>query len=374
MKTPLLQARDIEFRRRDGRGGRDGGDGFRLGVSGFELTEGESVALVGPNGSGKTTFLKILAGLERPDRGEVIFDSCQVRSAAEKRAYHRQIAYIPQSLALYNTTVFENVAIGLRIRHVAKSEIRARVEGALEKFGIGGLAGRSAQKISGGEARRVMLARALVLEPRLLFMDEPFGELDLPVKEEILTELAGALAGLRCAKLIVTHDHEEALRLGERFVVMVGGAIVQTGTAADIFNLPATAEVAAFVGVKNVLEGTAVSSEGGMSQVQLGAGASLLVAGEFKQGQTLTLCVPPESVVLTSAEGEAAALSARNLLKGTVTGLMPFRYGFWVKLDCGFPLSVCVTRQAISSLGVEIGAKLHALIKATAVHVIEHAH
>lgn len=380
MNAPFLQARDIEFRYR---AGGSGGDSFRLRVSEFELAEGESVAIVGPNGVGKSTFLKILAGLEKPDRGEVLFDSRPIRSAAEKRAYHREIAYVPQNLVLYDTTVFENVAIGLRIRRVAKAEIHSRVRGVLEKFGIARLAERSARNLSGGEARRVMLARALVLEPRILFMDEPFGELDLSVKEEILAELAGALAGLRCAKLIVTHDHDEALRLGERFVVMVGGAIVQSGTATDVFNFPVTAEVASFVGVKNILPGVVKSSEGGISTVAIAGGApvhatcaegvaSLQVPGELAVGRRVVLAVPPESIVLMAGSGDSVSgTSARNVLAGTVTGVIPFRYGFWVKLDCGFPLSVCVTTQAISSLGVGIGAKLHALIKATAIHVIE---
>jgi tungstate transport system ATP-binding protein len=362
MSGPLLQARGIKFSRPDG---------FSLDVPAFELGAEESVALIGPNGAGKSTLLKVLAGLEAAQGGEIVFGGAPVRGGCAMRAYHRRTAYVPQSVTLYNTTVFENVAVGLKIRGMAKDDRRERVMAMLKRFGIEGLSKRSAHKVSGGEARRVMLARALVLRPEALFMDEPFGELDLPVKEEIIADLTGALAELKCAKVVVTHDHDEALRLGGRFAVMVKGRIVQSGAAADVFNLPATADVAAFVGVRNVVAGEVVSSEAGTSLVRLGAGGAVLtVAGEFPQGRRVTACIPPESVVLVPAGKEAGGVSARNVLRGRVTGLMPFRYGQWVRLDCGFSLSVCVTSQAVSSLEIAIGSELDALIKATAVHVI----
>jgi tungstate transport system ATP-binding protein len=436
MKRPVLQARGIELSRKGG---------FRLSVADFQIAAGDDVALIGPNGSGKTTFLQVLAGLERPQSGEVLFEGKPLRTATELRGYHLQIAYAPQAITLYDTSVFANVAIGLRIRGVPNDQTRERTRAALRGFGIEPLAERRARGLSGGEARRVMLARALVLDPKILFLDEPFGELDLPVKEQIISDLAGVLSEMKCARVIVTHNHDDALRIAERFVVLTGGSISQIGAATEVFNSPVNTEVAAFVGVKNVLAGTVVSARDGLSEVQiagpgmssrrmqchsepegeesplpvekeipplhrvqgrndipvflsdalghaqqspisrrecrdsamtcessgLAGGALVSVAGERRVGQHVFLCIPPESVVLARLASEPADASARNVLAGTVVGLMPFRYGHWVKLDCGFPLSVCVTSQATSSLGLAVGTKLHVLIKATVIHVIE---
>lgn len=199
----------------------------------FALREGEVVALVGPNGAGKTSLLLTLALLQKPTEGKIRLNGTPVNG---RNALHlrRQMAVVFQEPLLMDTTVLGNVMTGLRIRGVPKDEARRRAEEWLERLGISHLAQRSALRLSGGEAQRVNLARAFALEPRILFMDEPFSSLDYPTRTALLEEIGAILKETRITTLFVTHDYTEIPFLAQRVAVMLNGRLIKTGTVSEV--------------------------------------------------------------------------------------------------------------------------------------------
>ena len=218
---------------------------------------GELVALVGPSGSGKTSLLRIIAGLERPDRGQVLFAG---EDATVRDVRRRGVGFVFQHYALFrHMTVFENVAFGLRVRPRARrppeAQIRARVTELLKLVQLDWLADRYPSQLSGGQRQRVALARALAVEPQVLLLDEPFGSLDAKVRQELRRWLRRLHDEIRVTSVFVTHDQEEALEVADRVVVMNQGRIEQVGTPQEIFDRPRTPFVMGFLGVVNVFHG-----------------------------------------------------------------------------------------------------------------------
>jgi len=211
----------------------------------FSVAADQKVAVIGPNGAGKSSFLLGLACLINRDGGRIAFNGSEV-TQRDENAYRRQIAMVFQEPLLFDTTVLDNVAEGLRIRGTKRSEARELGMESLELFKIGHLAGRSAHKLSGGEAQRVSLARAFAVKPKLILMDEPFSSLDLPTRIVLAEDLGRILHESGTAAIIATHDRIEALRVVDRLVVMDKGTIVQEGSPAEVMENPANAFVAAF--------------------------------------------------------------------------------------------------------------------------------
>jgi putative spermidine/putrescine transport system ATP-binding protein len=221
----------------------------------LEIVAGETVVLLGPSGCGKTTTLRIIAGLEQPDEGgRVLFDGVDVTLLPIEK---RNVGMVFQSYALFpNMTVAENIGYGLRIRGRARSEISGRVREMLALMRIERLAERQIDQLSGGQRQRVALARALAVEPRALLLDEPLTALDAKLREELRLEIDELLRGLGITTIYVTHDQAEAMALGDRIVVMSEGRVAQIGRPREIYQRPASAFVAEFIGTMNVLSGT----------------------------------------------------------------------------------------------------------------------
>jgi len=218
---------------------------------------GELVALLGPSGSGKTSLLRIIAGLERADRGQVLFEG---EDASSRDVRHRGVGFVFQHYALFrHMSVFENVAFGLRVRprprRPSGPEIGKKVRDLLELVQLDWLADRYPSQLSGGQRQRVALARALAVEPRVLLLDEPFGSLDARVRQELRRWLRRLHDEIRVTSVFVTHDQEEALEVADRVVVMNQGAVVQMGTPQEVFDHPATPFVMGFLGSVNVFHG-----------------------------------------------------------------------------------------------------------------------
>lgn len=211
----------------------------------FSVAAEEKVAVVGPNGAGKSSLLLGLACLLRRESGTISFRSEPVMECGET-AYRRKIAMVFQEALLFDTTVLDNVAEGLRIRGTGRNEAREIARDSLELFKVGHLAGRSARKLSGGEAQRVSLARAFAVRPELLLMDEPFSSLDLPTRIVLAEDLGRILHESGTAAIIATHDRIEAFHIVERLVVLDGGMIVQEGEPKEVMAHPANDFVAAF--------------------------------------------------------------------------------------------------------------------------------
>jgi tungstate transport system ATP-binding protein len=235
--SALVEVRDLLVRR----GGRN-----VLEVHSLEVRKSEVLALVGPNGSGKTTLLLALACLLKPERGEILFENLPL-TKWKALEYRRRISFVFQSPLLLDMTVAENVALGLKFRGLQRDKIRERVDHWLEQLGIKTLSHRRAGELSGGEAQRVSLARAFVIDPELLLLDEPFSALDPPAHSKLLEDLNALLAADHRTAIIVTHNLKDASQLGDRVAVIVGGRLRQVGRAGQIKSKPADEEVAAFL-------------------------------------------------------------------------------------------------------------------------------
>ena len=221
----------------------------------LDVAAGEFLTLLGPSGCGKSTTLKVIAGLVAPDAGEVRLAGHDVTRLSPAR---RGIGMVFQSLALFpHMTVAENVAFGLRMRRVTSTERRRRVAEALDLVQLADFADRLPAQLSGGQQQRVALARAFVIEPPLMLLDEPLGALDRKLREEMQVEIRSLTRRLGVTAIFVTHDQEEALTLSDRVAVMNGGRIEQIDTPQAVFRTPATAFVARFMGVANLLPGQA---------------------------------------------------------------------------------------------------------------------
>jgi tungstate transport system ATP-binding protein len=233
----LITIRDLLVRRAQ----RDA-----LVVEALDVRRGEVLAVVGPNGAGKSTLLLALARLLRPAHGQILFEGRSLDQWNDVE-YRRRLSIVLQDPLLVSGSVFDNVSLGLRFRGLARAEIRERVVYWLEQLEIGHLATRPVNQLSGGEAQRVSLARAFILEPELLLLDEPFASLDPPTRAKLLDDLARLLADDHRTAIFVTHNLKEAAQFGDRLAVMIGGALRQVGPARQIKSKPADEAVAAFL-------------------------------------------------------------------------------------------------------------------------------
>jgi tungstate transport system ATP-binding protein len=235
--TPLVEIRDLLVQR---------GEQPALQLEHLAIENGEVLAVVGPNGAGKSTLLLALARLLMPRRGEIRFHG-QPASAESDTVYRRRLALVMQDPLLFDTSVCENVASGLRFRGMPKEAIPRKVRLWLERLGVGHLVNRRAAQLSGGEAQRVSLARALVLEPQLLLLDEPFSALDPPTRSRLLDDLGALLKETATTTVFVTHDLPEAAQLASRMAVIIGNRLRQVSAPEVVFALPADEDVAGFV-------------------------------------------------------------------------------------------------------------------------------
>ncbi len=347
-----------------------------LAVPALEIARGEVLALIGPNGAGKSTLLQTLACLRAPAAGVLCFDGQTVDLRHPPLTVRRHLAVVFQEPLLFDTTVAENVASGLKLRGIGKKIAQERVALWLERLGISHLAARQARTLSGGEAQRTSLARAFVLDPDLLLLDEPFSALDPPTHETLTETFHRLQRQTRVTTLFVTHDRLEALRLGDRVAVLHQGEILQIGTPEEVFGQPVNEMVASFVGMETVVRGQVEFQSAGVAEVQIDSGLRIAVASAFPQGTQVTLCIRPEEVTLLAPTARATRAfplppsSARNHFSARVTKLLPWGAVFKVHLDCGFPLVAFVTRPSIDVLTLREGSTVIATFKATAVHII----
>jgi len=233
----MIQIRNLLIKRN----GRD-----TLQIDSLDISRGETLTIVGPNGAGKSTLLLALAHLLKPARGEIQFDGISVNQWNDLE-YRRKISFVFQAPLLMDMTVEQNVGLGLKFRGVSKEEIQERVSRWIQAMGIESLSRRRASELSGGEAQRVSLARAFVLDPELLLLDEPFSALDPPTRTKLLDDLSRILGEDRRTAVFVTHNLNEAAKLSHRIAVVVGGMLRQVGTVSEIKQHPADDAVDAFL-------------------------------------------------------------------------------------------------------------------------------
>lgn len=246
------------------------------GVS-LSLNPGEVVSLLGHSGSGKTTILRCVAGLETPDEGRILIQGKPAFDAAagiELPPEDRGLGMVFQSYALWpNKTVLQNVGYGLKLRKEPANKASARVEQVIRKLGLAGLDDRYPHQLSGGQQQRVALARAIVYEPPVLLLDEPLSNLDAKLREEARSWVRELILQTRISALYVTHDQVEAMAVSDRVLLLRGGAIEQQGTPEEIYGQPATAMAAEFMGSSNRIRGTVAAVDGDHARIDLAAGS-----------------------------------------------------------------------------------------------------
>src|SRR6266700_3374076 len=245
-----------------------------VGPISFEVHEGEFFSLLGPSGCGKTTTLRCIAGFETPSEGSIHLEGARIDAQPPNR---RNIGLVFQSYALFpHLTVFENIAFGLRLRRVPLPEMKQRVGLALDLVGLPDLAGRSPRQLSGGQQQRIAIARSVVLEPRILLFDEPLSNLDFKLRLQMREELRNLQRRLGKTSIYVTHDQTEALALSDRIAVLSQGRIEQIGTPDEIYERPASAFVAEFIGSSNMLPVRIVERRSEVTQIETEGGLRLL--------------------------------------------------------------------------------------------------
>jgi ABC-type Fe3+/spermidine/putrescine transport system ATPase subunit len=270
----------------------------------FTVEEGEIVCLLGPSGCGKTTILRIVAGLEVPTAGDVVSEG---RSLRDVPIHQRGFGLMFQDYALFpHKNVAANVAFGLRMQSLPRDEITARVVEMLALVGLGGYEARRVYELSGGEQQRVALARSLAPGPHLLMLDEPLGSLDRALREELMNELRVILKRVGLTAIYVTHDQEEAFAVSDRVLIMRAGRIVQRGTPQDVYRQPASAWVARFLGLSNLVPARLVGRQPLQVETPLGLVALNQDEPAPPAGREATLLIRPEAARLVG-EGEPPA-------------------------------------------------------------------
>ena len=356
--SPLLEVRNLVIRRN--------GSVF-LDIPELKIFHGQTLAVIGPNGSGKTTLLRALTHLVEFESGEILFRGERITPGKGVHEHRRKTVLVFQDPVLLDTTVYANIASGLKIRGMRKKTIDAVVDLQLERFGIAHLKKRNAKTLSGGEAHRTSLARAFALEPDVLLLDEPFSSLDVKAREALMDDLEKALRDTGTCTVFTTHDRLEAFRLADRIVILSGGRIVQEGSPREIMLNPVNEFVAAYAGVEILLSGEVRSSDSDSFVVEV-SGKGIEVAGNAFPGERITIGLRPENIMLSTEPG--GRISARNTFRGSITRIIPMGYHYRVCVDCGFNLISHVTGHSIDSLSLTEGMEITVFFKATSVHII----
>ena len=276
---------------------KTGKDFYAVKDANLEIKPGSFVTLLGPSGCGKTTTLRMIAGFESPDEGEIYLGGEPINALTPNK---RDTAMVFQSYALlphYN--IFDNVAYGLKLRKLDKDTIKEKVTAILKLVGLEGMEGRMTNQLSGGQQQRVALARALVLEPGVLLFDEPLSNLDAKLRVTMRTEIRRIQQEAGITAIYVTHDQSEAMALSDQIIIMEKGVVAQIGTPQEIYYHPASEFVADFIGEANFLRGTLTSKNGDNGVVTVeGTPVDVVGASEMTEGGACTLVLRPESAVL----------------------------------------------------------------------------
>ena len=332
---------------------------FRFESVSFEVKHGEYFIILGPSGAGKTMLLETIAGIFKPESGKILLEGKDITHLPPEK---RKIAYIPQNYGLFpHLNTFENIAYGLRLRKYPIEEIQKEVYGVAEVLEISNLLGRDVKTLSGGEQQRVAIARALVLKPRLILLDEPFSSVDPNMRGRLMREMKRWRRELGFTAIHVTHSFEEAMFLGDRVGVMIGGKLEQVGEIGHVFSKPKNEMVARFLGHENVFEGQANGNtvEVGGLKIEI----SRTARGKIK------IVIPPESILISK---EKTTSSARNNFKASIQSFEDM--GTIVKLGLragGLNFSAYITKASFIDMHLSEGEEVFISFKATSVHVFD---
>lgn len=341
------------------------GGAAAVSVERIALRRGELLVLLGPNGAGKSTLMRALALLEPPDAGQVTYRGRSGREAAT--ALRADSAAVFQRPHLWSGGVEYNLRLALRLRGVRGEAASRRVERAAGALGVDELRGREVDGLSGGELRRVALARALAADPAVLFLDEPTADLDQESREALRRDLDRVTRVEGRSTLLITHDRREAFRLADRIAVMSGGRVVQVGTPSQLYEDPGDPYVARVTGAELALDGTVAAREGSLLTVDVGGGI-LRAVGAGQPGERVRLSYRPEDLAVSRSRGPAAAArdSVRNSLPATVRQVREVAGLVRVRLEGPPELVAVITRGSAEELELRPGVPVRVRVKASA--------
>ncbi len=326
------------------------------GVS-FEVQQGETVCLLGRSGSGKSTILRIIAGIEKPENGQVFWKNEDLETVP---VHKRNFGFMFQDYALFpHKNVFDNVAFGLRMKNLPEDETNEKVINILKKVKLDQFQHRDVTDLSGGEQQRVALARALAPEPRLLMLDEPLGALDRTLREQLMIELRAILHETQIPAIYVTHDQEEAFTIGDRLILLNEGRIVQNASPQEVFLHPSNAWVAQFLGLTNLMDGELISIDPMTVKTDFG---EMIVEGQIPEnlsiGKLVKILVRPEGLLVKkdNEKGFEATIIddvflGQNWKVKLQIGSQEFSFIVDEPLPTGYTVNVSFLPEAIGILG-----------------------
>jgi tungstate transport system ATP-binding protein len=335
----------------------------------FAVHVGEVVVVIGPNGAGKSTLLRVMGLLQRPSSGSVYFHGEQA-TAKNSLAMRRHMASVFQEPLLLDGTVYDNAALGLKLRGFRRDEIEKKLRPWLKRLGIDHLTERRARTLSGGEAQRTSLVRGLVLDPSLLLLDEPFAALDAPTRETLLLDLREILAETGITAVMVTHDLKEAAALGQRIGVLHRGELLQLGPQLEVFRRPVNEAAASIVGMETRIAAVAERTQDQITTMRFNGG-SVNVRGEFPAGAQVTLCIRPEDIRISRhGDGKSCAKSDIHI-KTKIARIAPSiaEYRISLRADCGC-LTALVSKPSFDGLSLREGDEALASFSPDAIHGI----
>ncbi len=329
----------------------------------INIIEGEILSLLGPNGAGKTTLLRIMAGIEKPTKGKILFKGAEVNHKnIDKVRLNATMVF--QKTVLFNTTVYNNVAYGLKLRETAKQEIKSRVREALKIVKLEGYEKRPAKKLSGGEQQRVALARALVLNTELLLLDEPTVNID-PKNASIIEEALTWVNKQKTTSIVIaTHNMFQAESLAKRAALLLNGKIKEVGAIKEIFKTPSK-YLASFARLDNSFSGFSKTTSEGTSLIEIDEKVQIEAA--FQKTGKVTVYVRPEDIILSR---RTISSSARNMFKGKIVEVVDLGAVLRLRIDAGKDFVVQVTRRSFNEMKLNIGSKVFLVFKASAVQSV----
>jgi tungstate transport system ATP-binding protein len=344
------------------------GDHLILDSIDAEIPSGKIFTIIGPSGQGKTTLLRLINLLDMPSSGDIFINGISLKKGFKNNTeIRRKMGMVFQTPVAFNETVESNIAMGLKYRGVSKNEITRRVTEKLEEIGLAGYENRKARTLSGGEMQRVSLARVMITNPDLLLLDEPTANLD-PVSTTKIEELI-RYYNRTCGTTIImsSHDLYQGQRLADIIAVMMNGKFVQFGETISVFSEPCSADVAQFIGIRNILPGRASQFESGLIQVDL-KGISVYAMGSLSEEEVM-VAIRPEEITLHL--DETGKISARNIVTGIISDIQPYGIISHVIVDCnGTFLITQVTWQSVRDMNLKVGIEVKLSFKAPSVHLM----
>ncbi|TET53781.1 MAG: ABC transporter ATP-binding protein [Actinobacteria bacterium] len=334
----------------------------------FSLGKGEIIGLMGENGAGKSTLLRMLALLEKPSKGKIYFEERPLLNVGEVR---KHIALVFPEAMLFKGNVLSNISYPLKVRKISKLEIVKRCEKIMQAFDVSHLSERNTKNLSSGEARRVSLARALVYEPQILLLDEPFHELDIKIRRKIEKQLFSFIKKRNITTVFVSHSFEDIAKFCSKLAIIDKGRILQYAPISEILSKPVNKTVADILGKTSFIEAVVEKSQEGSVIVKAGK-RNFIVASDstFKAGQHILLNIRPEDIFISN-NGAFRNSSVRNSYQATIENIEDKKSFCCIKLGGDFKSEVAVTKQSVEELNLYNGKTVVAGFKATAAKLLE---